>query len=58
MKPIPPRLADEVWKIAGHIQWTSEDWQDFYEALTAVFARISARHAKRQIDEQTEKGKV
>lgn len=51
MTPIPPRLADQIWNIAGHIEWAAEDWQDFYESLTAVFARIAARHAKRKIDE-------
>jgi uncharacterized protein (DUF2141 family) len=50
MTEIPQPLAAEVWKVAGSVKWTCEDWKDFYHSLTALFARISARHAKRMID--------
>lgn len=50
MESMPPKMAEECWKIAGSVEWTVEDWQDFYQSLTAVFARIAARHAKSKVD--------
>lgn len=51
MKPIPNPLAEQCWAIAAKVTWTAEDWADFYHALTSVFLRIAARHAKRKIEE-------
>lgn len=50
MPPIEPKLAAEVWKVAGSVEWTVDDWKDFYQSLTEFFARVSARHAKQKLD--------
>lgn len=50
MKEMPPGLAEKVWEIAGKVEWTAEDWKDAYHSITALFARIAARHAKAKIE--------
>jgi hypothetical protein len=55
MTELPPEVAAKVWKVAASVEWTVEDWMDFYHTLTLLFARISARHAKRKIEAQTPK---
>jgi hypothetical protein len=48
-KTMDSRLRDQVWSIAASVEWSEADWRDFYKSLTAVFARIAARHAKSRI---------
>jgi hypothetical protein len=45
------KLREQVWTVAGRVEWTEEDWRDFYDSLTAVFTRIAARHAREKIKE-------
>ena len=51
MKPVPQKIAEQAWEIAGLVTWTQEDWMDFYHCVTTAFVRIAARHAKRKIEE-------
>lgn len=44
-------LREKIWTVAGSVEWTENDWRDFYDGLTAVFARIAARHAEKKIRE-------
>lgn len=52
MNQMPQQLAEQVWKVGGQIEWSVEDWTDFYHSLTAFFARVCARHAKKKIEGQ------
>ena len=52
---MPPQLRDEVWKIAGQVEWTVEDWRDFHNSLTLFFARVAGRHAKAKIEAADDK---
>ena len=52
---MPPQLRDEVWKIAGQVEWTVEDWRDFHNSLTLFFARVAGRHAVENLEEISEK---
>lgn len=52
-KTIPPKLAEKCWEAAGKVTWTIEDWADYYQSLTAVFARIAARHAASKAEDMT-----
>lgn len=36
------QLREQVWSVAGRVEWTEADWTDFYDSLTAVFTRIAA----------------
>lgn len=35
-----------VWNIAARVEWSEDDWRDFYEGLTLIFTRIAVRAAK------------
>lgn len=39
------QLHEDVWSIAGRVEWDAEDWKDFYHTLTEFFARVTDRHA-------------
>lgn len=49
IEEIDPKTADLVWRIAGSITWTVEDWKTFYFAVTRAFLEIAYRHAKEKI---------
>lgn len=53
IEEIDPKTADQVWRIAGQVEWTVEDWKTFYFALTKAFLEIAGRHAKRKIEGKT-----
>lgn len=51
-KPIEemdPQTREQVWNMAGRIQWTAEDWKTFHKYVTLAFATIVFRHAKERI---------
>ena len=39
------RFHEELWEVASRVEWDADDWKDFYNGLTEVFARIADRHA-------------
>lgn len=53
MKSLPDRkILDEIWEIATRIEWTVEDWKDFYRSLSMFFVRVVGRHAKNKLSAQ------
>lgn len=45
IEQMDPKTAEQVWKIAGRVEWTVDDWKTFYWAITRAFAEIAYRHA-------------
>lgn len=50
IEKIDPKTADMVWRVAGSIKWTPEDWRTFYFAVTKAFLTIAYRHAKTKME--------
>lgn len=45
-----PRMKH--WKDAAQLEWTEQDWSDFYHALDRTLRKIYARHCKPNVSDQ------
>jgi hypothetical protein len=50
IEDIDPKTADMVWRVAGSVEWSAEDWRTFYFAVTKAFLAIAYRHAKAKME--------
>lgn len=52
IEEIDPKFADQIWRIAGSLEWTAEDWATFYFAITRAFVEIVGRRARSEIEKR------